>query len=157
MEWVVTTKELRQLMRRNVRLCPRCLERYTKPCAAVLVEEDADGVGHIVLLRYGALLQRTVAYEAVRCCSGQKWIGHIIPAHSSPLLTGFCLPLVHSPTEWRGVVVPMHRTLLDGEFVSYLLRRYPALRGELLTESALRKVGCDLEAEVALWQLSGSE
>jgi hypothetical protein len=149
----VREKDLKSL---NVRLCPQCLERYTKPCAAVVVEEDADGVGHIVLLSYDTLLQQTVAYEAMRCCSGQKWIGHIIPAHSSPLLTGFCLPLVHSPTEWRGVVVPTHRTLLDGEFVSYLLRRYPALRGELLTEGTLRKAGCDLEAEIAMWQLCGS-
>jgi hypothetical protein len=133
------------------------LERYTKPCAAVVVEEDAGGVGHIVLLRYDTLLERTVAYEAMRCCSGRKWIGHIIPACSSPLLTGFCLPLLYASTEWRGVVVPEHPTLFDGEFVSYLLRRYPALRGELLTEHALRRAGCDLEAEVAMWQLSGSE
>ena len=148
---LVYEKDLKSL---NVRLCPQCLEHYAKPCAAVVVEEDADGVGHIVLLRYDTLLERTAAYEAMRCCSGQKWIGHVIPAHSSPLLTGFCLPLLHSPTEWRGVVFPTHRTLLDGEFVSYLLRRYPALRGELLTESALHKVGCDLGAEMAMWELS---
>jgi hypothetical protein len=148
---LVREKDLKGL---NVRLCPQCLERYTTPCAAVVVEEDADGVGHIVLLRYDGILQGTAVYEAMRCCSGQKWIGHIIPAHSSPLLTGFCLPWVHSPTEWQGVVVPLHLTLLDGEFVSYLLRRYPALRGELLTENALRDVGCDLEAELAMWKLS---
>jgi hypothetical protein len=150
---LVREKDLKSL---DVRLCPQCLERYTKPCAAVVVEEDADGVGHIVLLRYDALLRRTVAYEAMRCCSGQKWIGHIIPAGSSPLLTGFCLPLLYASTEWRGVVVPAHPTLFDGEFVSYLLQRYPALRGELLTEGALRKAGCDLEAEIAMWQLCGN-
>jgi hypothetical protein len=30
------------------------------------------------------------------------------------------------------------------------------LRGELLTEGTLRKAGCDLEAEIAMWQLCGS-
>ncbi len=140
----------------DVRLCPQCLERYTQPCAAVVVEEDADGIGHIVLLRYDTVLRWTVAYEAMRCCSGQRWMGYITPAHSSPLCTGFSLPLVHAPTEWRGVIMPAHPALLDGEFVNYLLRRYPALCGKLLTERALRRVGCDLEAEIAMWQLAGS-
>jgi hypothetical protein len=143
---LVREKDLKSL---NVRLCPQCLERYTKPCAAVVVEEDADGVGHIVLLRYYRLyepvVQPSVVYDAVRCCGGQKWYGELIPARC---LRGF---------NRKGVVVIGYPTLVDAEFVSYLLRRYPALRGELLTESALRKAGCDLEVEIAMWQLAGSE
>jgi hypothetical protein len=46
--------------------------------------------------------------------------------------------------------------LFDEEFVDHLLQRYPALREKLLTERALRKAGCDLEAEIAMWQLGGA-
>jgi hypothetical protein len=150
---LVREKDLKSL---DVRLCPQCLERYTTPCAAVVIEEDASGIGHVVLLRYSIIIGVTVVYEAMRCCGGRGECGYIKPADSSPQCTGFIPPLAHEPTRWCGVIIPAHPTLFNGEFVSYLLRRHPALRGELLTEQALREAGCDLEAEIALWQLGGN-
>jgi len=155
---LVREKDLKSL---NVWLCPQCLERYTKPCAVVVVEEGVRGVWHIVLVRYfqpqlyGPVVYSTM-YEAVRCCGGRKWRGGLIPARGIPGGIGLCRPLVHVRNSWRDFVVMGHLALVDEEFVAYLLRRYPALRGKLLTESALRKSGCDLEAEIAMWQLGGA-
>jgi hypothetical protein len=145
----------------DVRLCPRCLARYMEPCAVVVVEEGANGVWHIVLIRYlqpqfyGPVVYTTM-YEAVRRCGGRKWRGGLIPARDIPGGIGLCRPLVHVRSSWRKFAVMGHSALVDEEFVVYLLGRYPALHGELLTEHALRKAGCDLEAEIAMWQLCGS-
>jgi hypothetical protein len=79
------------LMRLDVRLCSRCLERYTKPCAVVVVEKGTRGVWHIVLVCYYNLLG-AVVYEAMRCCSGRKWLGSLVLARSSPWASSFCLP-----------------------------------------------------------------
>jgi hypothetical protein len=45
----------------------------------------------------------------------------------------------------------------DARFLEALVRHYPQLLGYPLTESVLREAGCDIEAEWALWQLSGGE
>jgi hypothetical protein len=154
---LVREKDLKGL---NVRLCPQCLERYTKPCAVVVVEKSASGVWHIVLIRYyypqlyGPVVHSTM-YEARRCCGRRKWHGGIIPARDG-LGIGFCRPLVHGKGSWQGFVVMGHSALVDEDFVRYLLQRYPALQRALLTERTLRRAGCDLEAEIAMWQLCGN-
>jgi len=148
------------LKRLDVRLCPRCLARYTKPCAVVVVEKSTSGVWHIVLIRYyypqlcGPVVHSTM-YEAWRCCGGRKWHGGLIPARDG-LGIGFCRPLVHGRGSWQGFVVMGYPALVDEDFVRYLLQRYPALQRTLWTEYTLRKAGCDLESEVAMWQLGGN-
>jgi hypothetical protein len=139
----------------DVRLCPQCLERYTVPCAVVCIEVDADDVGHVVLFRYNRAPQGRVFYKALRCCGEREWVGMLIPAPSSPLKIGLCLPFIHESGDWRGVILIGHRALICGEFVNYLLQRYPRLQGRLLTSRTLRKAGCDLEAEIAMWQIGG--
>jgi hypothetical protein len=145
----------------DVQLCPRCLVRYTEPCAVVVVEEGASGVWHIVLIRYLQLkfygpVVYTTMYEAVRRCGGRKWRGGLIPARGISGGIGLCRPLVHVRSSWRKFAVMGHPALVDEEFVVYLLRRYPSLHGELLTERTLRRVGCDLDAEIAMWQIGGN-
>jgi hypothetical protein len=148
---LVREKDLKSL---NVCLCLQCLERYTEPCAAVVVEEDGSGVGHIVLLRYSCSLGCVVFYNAVRCCgSGRDWLGMVWSVADY----GFPAPFVHERDEWCGASPIGHRVLFDERFLRFLLLRYPELSGQLLTERALRGAGCALEAEVAMWQIAGSE
>jgi hypothetical protein len=45
----------------------------------------------------------------------------------------------------------------DRKFWANILKRYPRLLYAPLTESTLRKAGCDVEAEWALWQLARGE
>jgi hypothetical protein len=39
-------------------------------------------------------------------------------------------------------------------YLPELLRRYPEIVGRPLTARLLQELGCDLEAELAMWQLS---
>jgi hypothetical protein len=144
---LVRTQDLKSL---DVRLCPQCLERYTAPCAAVVVERDGSSVGHIVLLRYSIGSRGIVFYNAVRCCgSGRDWLGLVGSASD----WGFPVPFVHERDEWCGVFCVGHKSLFDAEFLNSLLLHYPALVGQPLTERVLREAGCDIEAELAMWQL----
>jgi hypothetical protein len=47
-----------------------------------------------------------------------------------------------------------YNALSNPEFVRHLLLRYPALQDKPLTERALQEAGCDLEAEIALFQIA---
>jgi hypothetical protein len=99
----------------DVRLCLRCLERYTQPCAVVVVEKGARGVWHIVLVCYYNLLG-AVVYEAMRCCSRRKWLGSLVLARSSPWASSFCLPFYpgRTPGEaplWWDLLLCLMRSL----------------------------------------------
>jgi hypothetical protein len=50
--------------------------------------------------------------------------------------------------------VAVHAAFDRRDFVEALLERYPALVGKPLTEELLERVGCDLDAELAMWELS---
>ena len=50
----------------------------------------------------------------------------------------------------------VHAAFDRRDFVEALLGSYPELEGKPLTEELLERVGCDLEAEIAMWQLCGS-
>jgi hypothetical protein len=54
---------------------------------------------------------------------------------------------------WRYKELVWFEDFLDHDFLRYLMKRYPALIDRPLTECALREVGCDIEAEWALWRL----
>ena len=148
------------LKRLNVQLCPRCLARYTVPCAVVCVEVDANDLGHVVLFRYNRAPQGVVFYKALRCCGEREWVGMLVPARSSseigPEESGFCLPFIAGSDDWRSFILMGHHALFCGEFVNRLIQRYPRLQGRLLTRRTWREAGCDLEAEIAMWQLCGN-
>jgi hypothetical protein len=158
----VSKEDLEKL---DVRLCSRCLERYTVPCAAVCIEIDADNVGHVVLFQYNRAVMSNraphgcVFYRALRRCGERRWVGMLAPARSPFSEAGFGESGLYPPCgvkkgDWRGVILMGYRTLFCGEFVNYLLQRYPCLQGRLLTRRTLDRLGIDLEAEIAMWQLS---
>jgi hypothetical protein len=158
----VSKEDLEKL---DVRLCSRCLERYTVPCAAVCIEIDADSVGHVVLFQYNRVFRHNraphgcVFYKALRRCGERRWVGVLAPARSPFSEAGFWESGLYPPLgvkkgDWRGVILMGYRTLFCGEFVNYLLQRYPCLQGRLLTRRTLREAGCDLETEIVMWQLA---
>jgi hypothetical protein len=151
----MTIKEvqLHDLQALGIPLCLQCEDRYTAPCAVVVLEKDAFDTWHIVLPRYSTE-GGGVFYKVSRCCwEDLTWRGMLLPARASPLRIGFRAPWVHGRYEWQGIIVVGHHALVDGEFMSNLLRRYPILQHQPLTMQLLRKT-CNLEAEIALWQLA---
>ena len=139
MEWVVTTKELRQLMQRKAFegyvLCEKCIERYT-PCAALLLQ-NADGRVHILPVVYKLEQGEVCRSHAGWVCNGRQ----------PKLRVGLF------PWESGAALVAVHEVFDNPEFGKVLLRHYPELEGKPLTEELLEQVGCDLEVEIALWQL----
>jgi hypothetical protein len=164
MAMLVHKEDLKKL---NIRLCPQCLERYTVPCAVVCIEIDADDMGHVVLFQYNRSFrhnrapQGCVFYKAVRRCGERRWVGMLTPARppfseAAFLQSGLYPPFGAKKGEWHGVILMGYHTLFCGEFVNYLLQRYPCLQGRRLTKRTLREAGCDLEAEIAMWQIGGN-
>jgi hypothetical protein len=146
--------QLHDLQALGIPLCLQCAEQYTAPCAGVVLEKDAFDTWHIILPRYSAE-GGGVLYKASRCCWEElTWHGMLLPARASPSGIGFRAPWVHGQYAWRSIIVVGPHALVDGEFMSTLLRRYPVLQHQPLTMQLLRKTECNLEAEVALWQLS---
>jgi hypothetical protein len=149
----VTLHDLQAL---GIPLCPQCAEQYTAPCAVVVLEKDAFDTWHITLPRYSTE-GGGVLYKVSRCCWEElTWQGRLLPARASPSGIGFRAPWAHGQYAWRSIIVVGPRALVDGEFMSALLRRYPVLQHHPLTMQLLLKT-CnllELEAEIALWQLS---
>ena len=108
-------------------LCPECKERY-ELCVAVGI----GGVEVLHLLLPVLFAEGGLPHYAYTFCG-------IVLGHSM-------LRLVVSS-----------KCADDRRFWANILKRYPELLYVPLTESNLRKVGCDLETEWALWQLAGSE
>jgi hypothetical protein len=112
-------------------LCPECLARY-EPAVAVSLEEDA-GVLHVwsascwITPEGRVLLNRYVG----RCCGTEgTW------------------------KKWRCMTVPNGKVVVS--FLPELAQRYPEIVGRPLTAGLLRSLGCDIEAELAMWVLAGS-
>jgi hypothetical protein len=142
---------LHTLQSLEIQLCPQCKDLYTDPCAVVVLEKDIFDTWHIILLRYSTE-GGGVFYKASRYCwENLTWQGMLWPARESP--KGFRAPLVHGRHEWQSIIIVGHHALVDEEFMSNLLRRYPVLQHQPLTMKLLRET-CNLEAEIALWQLA---
>jgi hypothetical protein len=58
--------------------------------------------------------------------------------------------------ERQSVFFTRHHLLQEAraEFVKWMLQRYPELVGQPWTKPVLDRLGIDLEAEIAMWQLS---
>jgi len=109
-------------------LCPICRERY-EPCVAVGVVEVY--VPHL----FPAILAGGVPPRYILSFCGIK------------LERGMLRSL--GKRQLRSV----HSKYANQRFLDALARNYPQLLGSPLTASVLRKAGCDIEAEWALWQL----
>jgi hypothetical protein len=173
----VTIEALRALMRRRgVELCEQCVERYA-PCAALMLQHDIGRTAHIAPVVYycddwgGSKLPRR-SY-AGRLCDGQRpeaWEWRFVaipkdlakgdfavsPREGYPRFRSYAgRPLDGLlPEVWGGGFVAVHKAFADGDFVVFLLERYPCFTNQPITVELQERVGCDLEAELAMWQLS---
>jgi hypothetical protein len=130
----VTIEAMRALMRRyGFNLCEKCVERYT-PCAALMLQYDIGRIAHIA--------------PAVYYCD--EWLGRKHPhrSYAGRLCDG------QRPAGWEGKFVAVHKAFEDGDFVVYLLERYPSFANQPITVELQEQEGCDLEAELAMWGLS---
>jgi hypothetical protein len=130
----VTIEAMRALMRRyGFELCEKCVARYT-PCAALMLQYTVGGIVHIAPAVYycddwgGEKLPRRS--WAGRFCDGQRF------------------------AVWRRKFVAVHKAFAEGDFVVYLLERYPSFTDKPITVELQEQEGCDLEAELAMWSLS---
>jgi hypothetical protein len=108
-------------------LCPECARRYEP---ALLVElRGVEKVMHFAPVPHQfSNVEVASRYNPSFCNSLPKWL-----------------------PRWYEFPPP-----LGGHgyfFLRHLLRNYPALIDRPLTERVLREVGCDIEAEMAMWQL----
>jgi hypothetical protein len=129
---LVEWQELEEGILRNApswgtRICPACRRRFA-PCLAVGIYQVR--VVHLLVPRIAFDLDRLIL-----------------------VARGFCGKRV-SGAMFRGVVWSPY---VEESFLMQLVKRYPKLVGLPFTIHALRRVGCDIEAEWALWQLAGSE
>jgi hypothetical protein len=114
--------------RYNLPLCSECRARY-EPAVAVALEEDA-GVLHVwsavcrITPEGRVLLDRYVG----RCCGTEgTW------------------------KRWRCMTVPNGDVVVN--FLPHIARLYP-IAGRPLTAQLLQELGCDIEAELAMWVLA---
>ncbi len=130
----VTIEAMRALMRRyGFELCEKCVARYT-PCAALMLQYDIGRIAHIAPVVY--------YYD--------DWRGNKLPRRSyvGRLCDGQRL------ARWEGKFVAVHKAFADGDFVVFLLERYPSFTDQPITVELQEREGCDLEAELAMWSLS---
>ena len=116
----------------NLPLCSECVARY-EPAVAVSLEE-ADGVLHVwsavcrITPEGRVLLDRYVG----RCCGTEgTW------------------------KRWRCMTVPNWDVV--GNYLPHLAKLYPEIVERPLTAGLLQELGCDVEAELAIWTLAGGE
>jgi hypothetical protein len=105
-------------------LCHECARRYEP---ALLVELRGDYTGRGKVMHFApvpAIFSKENLYQP-----------------------RFCSSLPSGLLRWYGFPQCGYR------FLQYLIKRYPTLTDRPLTERVLREVGCDVEAELAMWQL----
>jgi hypothetical protein len=105
----------------GARICPACQRRFA-PCLAVGIFQVR--VVHLVVPR--------IAFDGDRL---------------TLLARSFCGKRFPS-ARFRGIAWSPYA---EEEFLLLLARRYPKLVGVPFTVRALRRAGCDIEAEWALW------
>jgi hypothetical protein len=114
------------------RLCHECVKQY-KPAALVMLQYTMDSLAHISPMRF-RIAKSLVWYRATRCCkiTGQSQQNSIV--ESIPCFA--------------------REPFGNLEFIKYLLLRYPKLKNKPITLRTLQEAGCNLEAEIAMWQLA---
>jgi hypothetical protein len=127
----ISLEELQKVAHeRGFLLCPKCAQKY-EPAAAVSLEWTEQGIAHIIPVMYDPQAN----YDAL----GRKFVDHYYDGQKR--------------NGWGGVYRVAHNTLYNGNFVRQLVQHYPALQNGPITERALHEAGCNLEDEIALWQL----
>jgi hypothetical protein len=130
----MTVEAMRVLMRRHgFELCEQCVARYV-PCMVLVLQYDKGRIAHIMPVAH-----KWDAWRGQRCAR-RSYVGR--------LCDRLC------PAAWEGKFVAVHAALDRRDFVEALLGSYPELEGKPLTEELLERVGCDLDAELAMWELS---
>jgi hypothetical protein len=127
------SKKLKSLMQLyNAQICPACRALY-EPCVEVVA--IGRNIWHLVPISVHSRFAFGYSYEI---------IDYVFP---------FCA--VGEQVRIReGMLNRIARSkCAEQRFLWMLVRRYPQLLGSPLTESVLRKAGCDIEAEWALWKL----
>jgi hypothetical protein len=127
------SKMLQSVMRiRNAQICPACRECY-EPCVEVAIM--GHNIWHLVPISVHSGLAWGCSYEFADYVFPFCACGEQVKIWEGPL--------------WRIV----RSKYAERRFLWMLVRRYPNLLDSPLTASVLRKAGCDIEAEWALWQL----
>jgi len=116
----------------NLPLCPECLARY-EPAVAVALEEDG-GVLHV----WSAVCRITPEGKVVL----DRYVGR-------------CCGTEGTWKRWRCMTVPNGDVVVN--YLPHLAKRYPEIVGRPLTARLLGELGCDIEAELAMWVLAGGE
>jgi hypothetical protein len=112
-------------------LCPECARQYEPALTVELRGEKVEGrkVMHFAPVPY--------VFSNADVSRGYQ--------------PSFCKPLPRGLLKWYedAPALGVHSYF----FLRDLVRRYPELIDRPLTERVLREVGCDIEAELAMWQL----
>jgi hypothetical protein len=126
--------QLRELERvaaqHGFRLCPTCATLY-EPCVVVHLLGE-EGVAHIIPLVCGWF---SPPYSV--------WWGYF-----EGMLCNRKKHIHHERVFWKSA------ELGDRKFWMFLLQRFPGLNYQPWTKPVLDRLGVDLEAEIAMWQLS---
>jgi len=141
----VRWEQVETVLRRGYmeRLCPECKERY-EPCAAVWLQ-SAGGVVHILPVWYG--------YDGVawRWLMSQRFCDEV-PDNLIAVVRSS--KMIGAVDIYQVCFQAKHGLFGDMDFMALLLLKYPELRDRPLFERVLNQLGIDLEAEIAMWQLS---
>jgi hypothetical protein len=131
----VKVENLEEIARRKgYALCHSCVRQYErKLAAAVWLVFGQNGIAHIAPVIYTCKPHHDYLHR--------QWIERLYDGKDPGRL-------------WAWVRYIAHEALWDPKFVHHLLLRYPTLQDRIMTENALQKAGCDLEAEIALFQLA---
>jgi len=129
------SKVLKSIMQvRNARICPACQECY-EPCVEVVI--TGHNIWHLVPISVHSGFAFGYSYE---------FVDYVFPFCAG----GVPVRIQEGPL-WRII----RSQYAERRFLWMLVRRYPNLLNSPLTASVLRKAGCDIEVEWALWQLGG--
>jgi hypothetical protein len=127
------SKMLRSAMQiRNAGICPACQECY-EPCVEVAI--IGHNAWHLVPVSVHSGFAWGISYE---------FVDHVFP---------FCAGGERVRIQEGPLWCIVRSKCAEHRFLWMLARRYPQLLDSPLTESVLRKAGCDIEAEWTLWLL----
>jgi hypothetical protein len=114
-------------------LCPECVKQY-EPAACIMLQCTRFSVAHISPVRFRVTEPSFVEYMDTRCCKSTR--------RSSRHYTG------------ESTIGFAREPFKDLNFIEHLLLHYPKLNNKPITLRTLQEAGCNLETEIAMWQLA---
>ncbi len=128
----ITAEQIYDIAARNDRqLCAQCLSAYS----------ESSGLAALYLLRSW----HDTTYHIVPTLFGYSEVGTVRARHAAETLCCCKTPEIHA-----GVYLAVSRALAREKSVDLLLRNHPALENRPLWADELRRLGIDIEAELAL-------